>query len=181
MHRQQLLGQLKNHAPIDAVERDKLRRIVSFVRTNPRCFDRSLGVGHITGSAWLVNKTGTRVLLTHHRKLKRWLQLGGHADGQADVPAVAMREAREESGLAQIEHVQQEIFDVDVHEIPAHGAEPTHEHFDIRYLLRAVGNDDIQISDESLELAWVSPEQLDGLSVDESVRRMQRKWVVQLG
>ena len=180
MHRRQLLDQLNGHAPADPDEEGKLRRIISFVETNPRCFDRSLAVGHITGSAWLLNDSGTHVLLTHHRKLKRWLQLGGHADGQTDVLEVALREAREESGLPRIEPIESSVFDVDVHDIPALGGAPAHEHFDIRYLLRAVGDEPVAISDESLELAWVSPEQLSGLTVDASVRRMQRKWMLQL-
>lgn len=115
-------------------------------------------------------------MLTHHRKLERWLQLGGHADGEPDVLSVALREAKEESGIDQIEPVSDEIFDVDVHLIPKHGSEPAHYHYDIRFLLRVQGSDVFRVSDESVNLAWVSPHELRELDVDESVRQMCAKW-----
>ena len=83
-----------------------------FLATDGALFERSHPPGHFTGSAWLVSADGARVLLTHHRKLGRWLQLGGHADGDADLAQVALREAEEESGLVDlaVDHV---AIDVD--------------------------------------------------------------------
>src|SRR3569832_2721477 len=100
MHRRPLLDQLARYEPYDEDERAMYARLRRFVAQEPRCFARTLQVGHVTGSAWLVDHAHTHVLLTHHRKLDRWLQLSGHADGEADVQSVALREAREESGLA---------------------------------------------------------------------------------
>ncbi|MEO7325700.1 MAG: NUDIX hydrolase, partial [Dokdonella sp.] len=88
--------------------------------------------GHLTGSAWLVSADGARALMTPHRKLDRGLQLGGHADGDPDLARVALREAEEESGLHDLE-VESAIFDIDRHRIPAHGDEPEHWHYDVRY------------------------------------------------
>ena len=178
MHRRDLLEKLRRHRPLDDRERDSLDRIVAFVRGNADCFARSLSIGHITGSAWLLDPSGQRALLTHHRKLGMWLQLGGHADGEPDVLAVALREAREESGLALIEPIHHDIFDVDVHDIPGRPGEPEHVHYDVRFLLKAVEDASLRVSEESLDLTWVTVDGLARLDVDDSVRRMGCKWRV---
>ena len=177
MHRQALLNLLDRHQPRGDHEEATVARIVRFVRCHADCFERSLAVGHITGSSWLINRAGTQVLLTRHRKLDMWLQLGGHADGDPDVMAVALREAREESGISGILPVSPDIFDVDVHPIPARGDVSAHEHFDIRFLLAATESEQTQISDESIDLRWFTPDELTRLDVDASIRRMQAKWL----
>jgi 8-oxo-dGTP pyrophosphatase MutT (NUDIX family) len=176
MHPDQFLAMLARYVPIDEHDEAQRRQIEAFVRRHPDCFERSCVPGHLTGSAWLLDSAGQRVLLTHHRKLDRWIQLGGHADGQADLLAVALREAREESGIADIRPVSGEIFDLDVHEIPARPDEPAHLHFDIRFLLQVHGDNQFSVSDESHDLAWFTPDELILLDVDEAVRRMCRKW-----
>ncbi|MET0330120.1 MAG: NUDIX hydrolase [Dyella sp.] len=145
--------------------------------TVPHAFERAQGAGHFSGSAWLVSADGRRVLLTHHRKLDRWLQLGGHADGDRDLAAVALREAQEESGLGQL-HLEPGIFDLDQHLIPARGDEPAHWHYDVRYVVRAHGSEAFAINEESLALAWRSIEAIaaDPRS-DESLQRMARRWL----
>lgn len=141
-------------------------------------FHRETTAGHFTGSAWLVDRNGERVLLTHHRKLQRWLQLGGHADGNADLASVALREAREESGLAGLS-VEPAIFDVDRHWIPERKHEPGHWHYDVRYIVRAESQQDFVVSEESLALAWVSISSLaEGRDTDASLRRMAQKWLM---
>ncbi len=178
MHRQDLLEQLAKHKPADACETDSLSRLNRFVQDQPRCFERSLSMGHITGSAWLLNAPRTHALLTLHRKLKMWLQLGGHADGNPNVLEVALQEAREESGINDITPISDAIFDVDVHRIPARRNEPEHLHYDVRFLLQAPTTDKFKVSHESLKLQWFSPDELTTLDVDESVRRMCRKWKI---
>ena len=152
-----------------------MARFDAFIDSYPDCFDRSCRVGHITGSAWILDRTGERVLLTHHRKLGRWLQPGGHCDGDPDTLAVALREAREESGLG-VRALDESIFDLDVHTIPARGHEPAHHHFDVRFLVRAE-DDRFRVSEESRALAWVSAEGVGALTDRESVLRMARKWL----
>lgn len=140
-------------------------------------FRRERLAGHFTASAWLVDAAGRRLLMTHHRKLDRWLQLGGHADGDRDLAAVALREAEEESGLVGLV-VLPEIFDLDRHWIPERGEVPGHWHYDVRYIVRATGSDDFAVSDESHALAW---REIDALftepGIDPSIVRMARKWV----
>lgn len=140
-------------------------------------FRRERLAGHFTGGAWLVDRAGRRVLLTHHRKLGRWLQLGGHADGDRDLAAVALKEAEEESGLTGLS-VEPELFDVDRHWIPERRDVPGHWHYDLRYVVRAGDNETFVVSEESLDLAWREVgEVLADPDSDESMRRLARKWL----
>jgi 8-oxo-dGTP pyrophosphatase MutT (NUDIX family) len=140
-------------------------------------FEREFAIGHFTGSAWLVSADGARVLLTHHRKLGLWLQLGGHADGDTDLMRVALREAEEESGLDGLT-ADPEIFDLDRHRIPARGTDPEHWHYDVRHVVRAGANEAFVVSDESHALAWREiAEVARDETADASVRRMAGKWV----
>jgi 8-oxo-dGTP pyrophosphatase MutT (NUDIX family) len=119
------------------------------------------------------------VLLTHHRKLDRWLQLGGHADGDGDLVAVARREAAEEAGvrdltLAKVRDIV--IFDVDIHPIPQSEAPGDHEHFDVRFAFIAEKQIDPQISHESHDVHWVALDRVRDYTDDLSVLRMRDKW-----
>jgi len=174
MHRRNLLEQLNHYLHGYPEEAHTVTRFVEFVQQNPRCFERDCWVGHVTGSAWLVDPSGERLLLTHHKKLDMWLQLGGHSDGDPDTPAVALREAAEESGL-QVSILQPHIFDIDIHEIPARKDDPAHFHFDVRYVV-AAGHDDFVVSEESMALAWVEIDQLETYTTEESILRMRNKW-----
>lgn len=177
MHRQRLIEALDAYHPRDGDDEAMRRRVRSFVTGSAECFDRRFGPGHITGAAWLLDADGKCVLLTHHRKLNRWLQLGGHSDGNPDVLDVAFREAREESGIASIIAISDAIFDLDVHRIPAYGNEPAHLHYDVRFLMQVVGDCRFRVSDESIDLAWVGRGDPLWMNVDASVHRMHDKWV----
>jgi len=175
MHRRDLTKRLLGHCAWDDDERKFLADFVRFVAEQPRCFERELAMGHVTGSAWILAPEADRVLLTHHRKLDRWLQLGGHCDGDPDVLRVALSEAREESGIADIEPLDGRLFDVDVHEIPPRGNEPAHLHYDARFVLLADPTRDFVVGRESKDLAWVALDKLAGFGVDRSVLRMSEK------
>ncbi|MDA1075225.1 MAG: NUDIX hydrolase [Proteobacteria bacterium] len=151
-------------------------RFHSLLREHADAFYRTCWAGHITGSAWVLNRARTHVLLTHHGKLNRWLQLGGHCHGEEDVMRCATREAEEEGGL-RVRPVSPLILDLDVHEIPARKQDPAHHHFDVRYVFEPVGSEDFQISSESLDLAWVDLTDLTDFTVEESILRMHRKSV----
>jgi len=141
-------------------------------------FARERLAGHFTASAWVVAADGARTLLTHHRKLGLWLQLGGHADGDTDLPRAALKEAGEESGLPGLRLEDRAIFDLDRHWIPEHKGVPAHWHYDVRYVVRAGDDERFVVSDESHALAWREIAALaDDADADASVRRMARKWL----
>jgi 8-oxo-dGTP pyrophosphatase MutT (NUDIX family) len=168
---------LQRYAVAEPPDDDTAASFRKFLHSVGDVFARSHSAGHFTGSAWLVSTDGERVLLTHHRKLGRWLQLGGHADGDTDLAKVALREAEEESGLTDLV-VEPAIFDLDRHRIPARGDEPKHWHYDVRYVVRATGSEQFAISDESLALAWKSIREIaNDASADVSLRRMAGKWL----
>jgi len=176
MHRQPLLRAIRRYAQHHSGEEEVITRFIDFIESEPDCFRRELLCGHLTGSAWILNRTGDHVLLTHHRKLDIWVQPGGHCDGNPNILETALREAREESGLDPLEPIFEEIFDLDVHPIPARGAEPAHFHWDVRFALRHDGEGHYEVSPESHDLAWVPLDRLTDFSRDESVLRMARKW-----
>jgi 8-oxo-dGTP pyrophosphatase MutT (NUDIX family) len=174
-HRQRLLDLIGDYAVRYPDERKVVERFVSFIEENERCFERDCWAGHITGSAWLLNEAHTHVLLTHHRKLGRWLQLGGHSDGEPDTLFAARREAEEESGLA-VRAVFPWIFDLDVHEIPARKSDPAHFHFDVRFVFET-DSEAFAVSEESLDLAWVDVRKLETVTDEVSMLRMADKWL----
>ena len=178
MHRKDLIEKLRKYRTDDEIEESDRINIIKFVEKYEDCFERSQSLGHITGSCWLENYDGTKFLLTKHKKLKFWLQLGGHADGDNDIIRVSMKEAHEESGLESIGLVSAGIFDLGVHLIPQYKNVPAHYHYDIRFLLRASNsNEEIIMSDESTDLDWFTEIPKD--NPDEANRdmiRMIRKW-----
>jgi 8-oxo-dGTP pyrophosphatase MutT (NUDIX family) len=150
---------------------------IALLREGGDAFRRERLAGHFTASAWLMAADGRRVLLTHHRKLGLWLQLGGHADGDPVLPRAALREAEEESGLSGL-RIEEEIFDLDRHWIPEHKGVPAHWHYDVRYVVRADTDEAFVVSDESHALAWREVAELaQDEAADASVRRMARKWL----
>ena len=175
MHRDFLLQKLNRYQPIDVHEFSMHKQILKFVKEYPDCFERTLLFGHITGSAFIVNKQRSHTLMTHHQKLNKWLQLGGHSDGDPNTLNVALREALEESGLKKIDALSEEIFDVDVHEIPARKNDPTHYHYDIRFLFEADDAEKLIITNESKDLQWIPLKQMKKYTTEESVLRMVRK------
>ena len=174
-----LIGALRRHAPEDAEESVDRDRIVAFVESHERPFDRAIPEGHLTGSAITVSADGSRVLLLHHRKLGIWVQPGGHGDpGETTGEEVALREAFEESGIAGLAlHASApRPLDVDVHDVPAHGDEPAHEHLDLRYLVVAPKGARISPALAELhELRWVGWDEVDALEPDHGLRRALAK------
>lgn len=176
MTRNHLLAELNTYQASTQREKTFLSKIISLLEREKDCFLRSCADGHITASAWVVTPDFQQVLLMHHRKLDKWLQPGGHADGDTNLPGVALREAHEESGLTSLRLLRPDIFDVDIHPIPARGAEKEHLHYDIRYLLTANPQEPLSPNGESKGFAWVNLKKAEALTAaNPSILRMINK------
>jgi len=170
-----LIKELKNYSP-SPDEQLFIPQFLDLLKSN-RCFHRDhFNPGHITGSAILLNVAGDQILMNHHKSLNKWLNFGGHCDGQEDVLAVAIRETMEESGITALKPISADIIDIDIHDIPANDkkGEPMHQHFDIRYVMQMTGDQNFTLSDESLDLKWMDFDM--ALShADESLQRFIKK------
>ncbi|MDZ7605231.1 MAG: NUDIX hydrolase [Cyclobacteriaceae bacterium] len=173
MDRLQLLGHIETYQTSFEDEYLFIPRVRSLLRNFTNCFSRSLRTGHITASAWIIDNDSTSALLVHHKKLNKWLQPGGHTDGKENVAEEAHREAIEETGLSTIRPVTNQIFDLDIHLIPAHGAVSAHFHYDIRFLFIADKLQPITTSHESHDVKWFDFDQIAGLTNhSRSIERM---------
>ncbi len=149
-------------------------RVLAFCEEHEDALLRTCLAGHLTAAALVIDAIGERFLLTHHAKLDRWLQLGGHCDGDGNLVHAALREATEESGIEGLV-IDPRPIDVDVHAIPARPGEPEHLHLDTRFLVWAPEGAREVASEESHELGWFTPLELEALDTDESVRRLGRR------
>jgi 8-oxo-dGTP pyrophosphatase MutT (NUDIX family) len=156
----------------DAGHETARARILEFVDAHPDALHRSCEMGHLTGSAAVVEPVSGRFLLLLHAKVHRWLQPGGHADGDANLAAVALREAEEETGICGLEVVTPAV-DLDVHVFrSAASTEPDHLHLDVRHLVIAPPGAEVHPNEESLDHRWATPEELPGLGCDPGTQRM---------
>ena len=155
-------------------------RILAFLDGHPEALHRSCADGHLTGSALVIDPSTRRVLVLFHAKVRRWLQPGGHADGDGNLAGVALREAEEETGIVGLAVVTPAI-DLDVHVFrDAAGGEPDHLHLDVRHLVLAPPGSVGVANHESEGLRWVSVEELPGLAVDAGTLRMAAAGLVAL-
>lgn len=177
MHRQELLSLLEAHGTHLNVEAGYKARAQAFVERHPDCFNSHLLPGHVTGSAWVVNPARDKVLMMHHRKHGQWFQPGGHADGDADILRVALRETQEETGMeaARINLVDGSIFDVDIHAIPGSQHGPAHTHYDIRFLVEIDDRIPVPGNNESHQVLWIPLHQVSRFNNNLSTYRMVEK------
>ena len=178
MRRADLLEALARFAPGSPEEAELLERMRRFVAGPADPFARDNPEGHVTGSAIVARPDGSAFLLVHHRKLGRWLQPGGHTeDSDGSVYESALREVREETGLAHVDApLGERILDVDVHPIPAHGGDPAHSHFDVRFLFTT--HRDVNraaAEDPRRPMRWCTLEEALAEGVDGSLERSLRK------
>lgn len=176
MHTANLISALSSHRAHDAEERMHCEKIMVFVEHHLQgWWRRSTREGHVTASAWVLNRHRTHALLLHHAKLNCWVQPGGHLDDSDVSPAAgAWREAREETGLAALQLVDENLLDVDVHAIPARPSEPAHLHYDLRYLIISPDSM-VTISDESLGARWILLDELARPPFERGIARMAEK------
>lgn len=174
MNKIQLVQELQSYKTSFAEENVFVFSFLDLLKSED-AFQRTHLPGHITGSAWIVNNDQTKVLLVHHAKLNRWLQPGGHADGDEHVLRVALREAEEETGIKKLSLLREPIFDLDIHTIPARKDFPEHLHYDIRFLIQADEAEQIVVSEESHDVKWIALADLEKYNDETSVLRLKQK------
>jgi 8-oxo-dGTP pyrophosphatase MutT (NUDIX family) len=166
---------LKNHTAFNSTEQTHLNNLLSFVQNAEDFQTTNNKDGHITSSAWILDSSKQKTLLVHHKKLNKWVQPGGHIELQdKTIFEAALREAREETGLENLQIPVSKIFDVDIHQIPFRKGIKDHLHYDIRILLIAK-NETFKVSDESNDIKWINLSDLDSYTNEESILRMKAK------
>ena len=146
------------------------KRILTLLADYPDALERSCRPGHLTGSALVIDPADHRILLLYHSKLQRWLQPGGHADGDSDLARVALREAAEETGIKGLRVVEPAI-DLDVHVVNPPDEDP-HEHHDVRFLVVAPSGAEPIGNHESQELRWIFSNDLGSIDADSGLCRL---------
>jgi 8-oxo-dGTP pyrophosphatase MutT (NUDIX family) len=171
------LARLRTYEPFDGLEDAHRQAMVKLLTEAADPFSRGhFAPGHFTASCYIIDDDA-RLLLHHHRRLNRWLQMGGHVEPAETPEAAALREGREESGLTDLETVA--LLDLDIHGIPAGRGEPDHDHYDVRWLVRTARPEAIAIDRaESNELAWVTldraAELMPGAESHRAIRKIER-------
>ncbi len=173
MERLQLIRALKSYLTPYSEESNFIKPFLKLLESEG-AFQRTNLPGHITGSVWIVNSTKQQALLVHHVNLKKWVQPGGHADGDENILRVALREAEEETGIKKFK-ITPSIFDIDIHTIPARNNFQEHFHYDIRFLIEADEHDPIIVSEESHDVKWIAMGDLEKYTTERSVLRMKEK------
>ena len=170
-----LIATLEQYEPWNAVEAAHYQAILSLLSTYPAPFDRQSWIpGHITASTWILAEDTGQVALIYHRAAQRWLQPGGHPEaGEQDGLTTALREAKEELGL-EIERSRANLFDLDVHSIPATANQPSHQHFDLRYLCW-VPHQPLTFASDATDARWFTVAELETIGLTENMKRLLDK------
>lgn len=169
---ERVVDHLAHYESIDESQIRTRDRMISFARAHPDALHRTCAPGHFTASALVVERGTNRFVVLHHTKLRKWLQPGGHVDGSSNMPASALREATEETGLTGLA-VALPVIDLDIH-LVAPPSEPEHDHLDLRFLVLAPEGSELTGNHESTDIRWVTIDELDALGVDESLHRLAR-------
>ena len=170
-----LLNELEKYETISIEEENSKSQTIKFLRTNDIVFGTKNIEGHVTASAWIVNKERSKVLMTHHKILDIWIQLGGHTDEGETPYQAGLREGYEESGLKNINEIEKSIFDIDVHYFPETKNKKAHYHYDFRYIFEADEKDEIIVSNESKDVKWISFNELEKYTSETALFRMREK------
>ncbi|MGM0548940.1 MAG: NUDIX hydrolase [Bacillota bacterium] len=170
-----ILNKIENYIPGNKSEKEYKKQTINFLVNNKNNYFRANSSGHLTVSAWIINYDKTKVLLHHHKKLDKWIQLGGHLEKGELIQTAVLREAKEESGLNSLVIVKNDLFDLDIHKIPAFKKEAPHFHYDLRILIKADAEEKLLKSSESKNLQWIKLNKVKNYLSEESVLRMLRK------
>ena len=176
MMKENLIRQIENYPPFSEQEEKDKALILGWISNNENAFSRENTVAHITSSAWVVNKDRSKVLMVYHNIYNSWSWLGGHADGETDLLAVALREVKEEAGISHVSPVSEEIFSLESLTVDGHVKKgkyvSSHLHLNVTYLLEADSEEAVSIkADENSGVAWFSPE--------EALKKSTEPWFVE--
>lgn len=176
---QRIVATLQAHHCADEKESRDVQFIIEMCHAHPNILSATCEVGHITGSAIVMDTNRERVLLNHHKKFDRWMQFGGHGEAESEPHLIALREGIEESGLDDLRlfpnAIHPLLLDVDVHPIPQKPPRPQHYHLDMRYLLLTDAPQLARATDESNDIRWFALTELDALNLEPNVQRMIAK------
>lgn len=181
---QNLINKLLEYKTTDQFEDAERFSFANFLQRNEDAFDRTNSIAHVTSSSWIVNEDMTKVLMCYHNIYKSWSWTGGHADGEQDLLSVAIREAKEETGINTIKVLTPEFYDVEIIPVSQHlkrgFAIGNHLHLNVTYLLMADEKEILKVkSDENSKLAWLDVEKLDELVSEKDMlpiyKRLQKK------
>ena len=176
MMKENLIRQIENYPPFSEQEEKDKALILGWISNNENAFSRENTVAHITSSAWVVNKDRSKVLMVYHNIYNSWSWMGGHADGETDLLAVALREVKEEAGISHVSPVSEEIFSLESLTVDGHVKKgkyvSSHLHLNVTYLLEADSEEAVSIkADENSGVAWFSPE--------EALKKSTEPWFVE--
>lgn len=169
-----LINEINSHLAYDKKEEDDKALFLAFLRSYDNCYSRDLLVGHVTASALIVDKEQKKILLLHHKKLNKWLQPGGHCDGNINTLEVALKEVTEEMGI-NIHYPPNSFFDLDIHSIPERKSIPQHFHYDVRYLFEYSSTEPFEKNNESNDIKWIKLSEINDFTQEESIFRMVKK------
>ena len=162
--REELIRQLEEYVPVNEQEAADRETILMLLRTQENIFRRENLLAHMTASAWVTDFEHTHILMAYHNLYDSWAWLGGHADGNEDLPEVACREVREESGITHVHPAAGGIFSVEVLTVDGHEKRgvyvPSHLHLNVTYLLEADREEKVRAKkDENSAVGWFAPEE----------------------
>lgn len=171
-----IIEEIKKYRPCNAQEQRDQALILDFLEKNGDAFLRSNLLAHMTASSWIVNPERTKTLMVYHNLYDSWSWTGGHADGETDLLSVALREAREETGIAHVRPLSPEIFSLEVLTVDGHEKRgeyvPSHLHMNVTYLLEAEESDTLHVCrEENSGVAW--------FTLEEALKASTEPWFVE--
>lgn len=171
MSREDVIRKIGEYEPANEQETEDKALMLSWLEHNDDAFSRENAIAHVTVSGWVVNKDRSKVLMVYHNIYDSWSWLGGHADGETDLLSVAVKEVKEESGLAEVHPVSEDIMSLEVLTVDGHEKKgryvSSHLHMNVTFLLEADSESALSIkADENSDVAWFTPEEALGKSTE---------------
>ena len=171
-----IIEEIKKYRPCNAQEQRDQALILDFLEKNGDAFLRSNLLAHMTASSWIVNPERTKTLMVYHNLYDSWSWTGGHADGETDLLSVALREAREETGIAHVRALSPEVVALEVLTGGGHEKRgeyvPSHLHMNVTYLLEAEESDTLHVCrEENSGVAW--------FTLEEALKASSEPWFVE--